>query len=98
MDSRQELLPSFPLQAIIKTMTIIMTNNYFEFRDTFFLQLPGTAMVTLATAMWVTLYYVYHKEYYLIPRHGAHPTYYRRFIDDMIIIWVVNTPTATRAL
>ena len=93
MGARQELPSAFPLKTIIEAMSIIMTNNNFECGDTFFLQLLGTAMGTSAVVMWATLYYAYHKEHYLIPRHGEHLLYYQRFIDDMLIIWVGNKTT-----
>ena len=74
-------------------MLIIMTNNYFEFGNTFFLQLLGTVRGTSSAVMWATLYYAYHEEHCLVPRYGEHLLYYRCFIDDMLIVWVGNKTT-----
>ena len=78
----------FPVEAIIKAMNIIMRNNIFEWGSLRFLQLLGTAMGTSAAVMWATLYYGYHEEHHLIPTYGQHLLYFRRYIDDIILIWL----------
>ena len=90
----QGLLPAlFPLEAVIEAMTIIMTNNIFEFGNMYFLQLLGTAMGTSSAVMWATLYYAYHEVHTLIPKHGGNLLYFRRFIDDIFGIWIGNSTT-----
>ena len=86
MGACQELPPSFPLKVIIEAMSIIMTNNYFGFCDMFFLQFHGIAMRTSAAVMWTTLYYAYHEEHCLLPQHGEHLLYYRRFFGNMMLV------------
>ena len=75
MAAQQELLPAFPLKAVIEAMTIIMTDIIFEYRDTYFVQILSIAMGTSTAVMWVTIYYAYHKEHCLISRQGAHLLY-----------------------
>ena len=90
LDAQNKLGTLFPLEAILEAMRIIMKNNIFEFGDCYFLQLLGTAMGTSAAVMWATLYFAYHEVFTLIPKHGAHLPYFKRFIDDMFGVWTGN--------
>ena len=56
----------------------------------YFLQLLGTAMGTSAVVMWVTIYLVYHEIHQLIPVHGLHLFYFKRFMDNIIGIQIGN--------
>ena len=78
-----KLPKGFPLEAVKVAMETIMRNNVFEWGDLFFLQKLGTAMGTSAAVMWATLYYAYHEVHCLIPKHGRHLLYFKRFIDDI---------------
>jgi hypothetical protein len=93
LDAQNKLGLYFPLEAVIEAMKIIMRNNLFEFGDCYFLQLLGTAMGTSAAVMWATIYYAYHEVHTLIPNHGQHLLYFKRFIDDMIGVWIGNATT-----
>ena len=93
MDEKEQLPANFPLEAVIHAMKTIMRNNIFEWGDLFFLQLIGTAMGTSAAVMWATLYYAYHEVHTLIPAHGQFLLYFKRFIDDILGIWIGNTTT-----
>jgi len=89
-----DLPPSFPLEAVKFAMEVIMRNNIFEWGDLHFLQLLGTAMGTSAAVMWATLYYGYHEVHTLIPRYRNNLFYFRRFIDDIFIIWLRDSTDA----
>jgi hypothetical protein len=92
--NQQNKLPlTFPLDAVKAAYRIIMKNNIFEWGDLCFLQLLGTAMGTSAAVMWATLYNAYHEVHTLIPRHGQHLVYFKRFIDDIFCVWKGNTTT-----
>ena len=54
------------------------------------MQLIGTSMGTSAAVMWVTMYYGYHETIVLLPKYGANLLYFKRFIDDIIGIWLVD--------
>lgn len=84
----------FPVDAIKTAMNVIMRNNIFEWGDLYFLQLLGTAMGTSAAVMWATLYFGYHEVHTLLPRFGRHLLYFRRFIDDMIGVWLSDDSSA----
>ena len=87
----------FPLEAVLSAMRCIIRNNVFEWGDLFFLQLLGTAMGTSAAVMWATLYFAYHEVHTLIPKHGKHLLYFRRFIDDICGVWIGNATTDWKA-
>lgn len=89
LDELQPDLPQgFPIEAVKFAMEVIMRNNIFEWGDLYFLQLLGTAMGTSAAVMWATLYYGYHEVHTLIPRYNNNLFYFRRFIDDIFLIWL----------
>jgi hypothetical protein len=75
--SRNELPSSFPLDAVLEAMTVIMKNNIFEWGDLCFLQLLGTAMGTSAAVMWATIYFAYHEVHTILPRHGTSLLYFK---------------------
>ena len=91
-----ELPPDFPTDFVINATQLIMTANVFQFDDTFWLQLCGTAMGTSLACMYATIYYSFHEEIHLFPRFSqtlpAHNTanpliLYARLIDDAFQIW-----------
>ena len=84
----------FPVEAIKDAMSLIMRNNIFEWGSLYFLQLIGTAMGTSAAVMWATLYFGYHEAKTLLPKYGTYHLYYRRFIDDIVGIWLWDNSTA----
>ena len=84
----------FPVEAIKDAMTIIMRNNIFEWGVLRFLQLLGTAMGTSAAVMWATIYFGYHEAKTLIPKYGDHFLYFKRYIDDIFLIWLVDDSSA----
>ena len=87
LETNNQLPNNFPIEAVKYAMGIIMRNNIFQFGDLHFLQLLGTAMGTSAAVMWATLYFGYHEVHTLIPKYNNNLFYFRRFIDDIFLIW-----------
>ena len=85
-----DLPAGFPLRAVNDAMGLVMRNNIFEWGDTYFRQLLGTAMGTSAACMWATIYYGVHESTTLIPTHGDNLLIFLRFIDDIFGIWTGN--------
>ena len=90
LDGLADQLPDdFPLEAVKEAMVLVMENNIFEWGDMYFLQLLGTAMGTSAACMWATIYYAVHESGLLLPKyHRQLMDFLKRFIDDMIGLWV----------
>ena len=85
---RPLLPPDFPFNAVKFAMWVIMKNNIFQFGVLYFLQLLGTAMGTPVAVMWATLYFAYHEHMCLLPKYGTNLLYFKRYIDDIIAIWL----------
>ena len=77
----------FPIDLVILLLKIVMENNIFRFGDLWFKQLNGTAMGTIAAVKYATLYCALHKEEFIIPKYKDQLLYFKRFIDDIIVIW-----------
>ena len=66
-----------------------MKNNLFAFGDTYWKQIPGVAMGTPTACMLATIYYGIHENTYLIPKYKRNIPFLKRFIDDMIGVFLV---------
>ncbi len=80
---------TFPWDAVSKGLNIIMRNNVFNFGDLCFKQLNGTEMRTAPGPSYATIYYGRH-EAKMLPNHDSNLLFYRRFIDDVIGIILVD--------
>ena len=73
-------VPPFLREALL----LVLTNNYTEFNDDFFLQLSGTAMGTPVAVCYASLFLAALEEPIL---NNTNLILYRRFIDDIFVIW-----------
>jgi len=90
-------LPSdLHIELITEAISIVMTQNVFQFDDTYWIQTCGAAMGTSVACVLATIYYSYHEETTLLPTYGnSGPLlFYKRFIDDGFIIWRPTVPYA----
>ena len=74
-----------PVNALIRGLEIVMSNNVFQFGDTYWLQTAGTAMGGPPAPSYAMLYYGIHEER-IIPKFEE-LEYYTRYIDDTFNIW-----------
>jgi len=82
--------------CLLAALAIIMKNNIFQFSDTYWKQLSGTAMGTLPACMWATLFFQSHKKY-INAFFGEYLLDWARYIDDGIGIWNwTGTPECIR--
>ena len=82
-----ELPLNFPSNLIIKVLNVVMHNNIFQFGDTWWKQKIGTAMGTSCACIYSTIYYAYHERTLLLEKYKNNIIYYKRFIDDIFLIW-----------
>ncbi len=71
---------------VVEALRIIMENNIFQFSDTWWRQLEGTAMGTPPACMWATLFFADHEEF-LCNKYARYLLHWSRFIDDGFGIW-----------
>ena len=62
-----EIPVGFPTQMVLSAIKLVMHNNVFQFDDTYWLQLTGTAMGTNLACMYATIYFSYLEETKLLP-------------------------------
>jgi len=65
-----------------------MRNNIFNFSNTTWLQLSGTAMGTPAACAYATITYGQYENSNILPKFKPNLLYYRRYIDDIFRIWL----------
>jgi hypothetical protein len=63
-----------------------MSNNIFQFGDTYWLQIDGTATGVSPSCVYATIYFAQFEED--IVKKYPEIVFYRRYIDDVLIIWV----------
>ena len=77
---------SYEQYAVIEALNLLMKNNLFQFGDTYWLQIDGTAMGVSPSCTYATLYFSEHEK--LLLKHYPEIIFYRRYIDDLFGIWV----------
>ena len=83
---RSELPRDFPTALVLDGLDTVMRYNVFSFGSRRFLQLDGTAMGTSCACNYATIYYSYHEETKLLVDDTHLLLFYRRYIDDALII------------
>ena len=73
--------------VITAFLWLIPTLNNFIFNGTNYLQLSGVAMGTKYAVMYANLFVSYFEENYIYNLINNKCSFYKRFIDDIFIIW-----------
>jgi len=92
----QQLHPGFPIQAICKSLRLVMNNNVFTFGDQTFQQRNGTAMGTPPVPPYATLYYGPFKNA-VTTRFANRLPFYRCFIDNVLGVYLCHPNPETDA-
>ena len=87
LENEHNIPLEFPTNLVLSLLTIVMENNIFQFGDLWYHQVSGTAMGTSVAPIYALLYYGIHENNSLLPEFGRHIIYYRRFIDDVLVLW-----------
>jgi hypothetical protein len=89
IQSNRDHIPSgFPCNLFLQILDLVMRNNIFSFADTYWLQLSGTAMVTLVACAYATVTFSHYENTTILTEFSPQLLYYRRYIDDIIGIWL----------
>jgi hypothetical protein len=92
------LIPkNFPRELFLRVLRIIMENNIFTFRDTYWLQTQGTAMGTPGDPLSPILMFGYHENTSILTKFESTLLYYKHYIDDIFGIWIDNTNIPTNS-
>ena len=82
-----------PPAVLMDALRLIITNNVFQFGDTFWLQKVGTAMGAPPAPPWATIFFGIHEET-VLEIFGARLQLYRCLIGDFLGIWLVDPDPA----
>jgi len=84
------------ISTIIKSLSIVLKNNYIEFNNETYLQINGTAMGQSCAVVFANIY-VYELENEIVSKYLNEKLllYYIRFIDDVFAILFHNSFTNT---
>ena len=75
-----------PPGAMSDLLNIVLTQNYFQFNDSMYHQVQGTAMGTKMAPAYANLFMAELEEK-LLRNHTTDPILWKRYIDDILCIW-----------
>jgi hypothetical protein len=96
---KADLPTGFPTNMVVAATELVMTYNVFQFDDTFWLQISGTAMGTPTACTFATIYFALHEELSYLRKYHVHHQltaaeksaapmlFYARLIDDTFQLW-----------
>lgn len=84
-----------PIYVLKQILNYILHYNCFQFCDLHFLQVRGVAMGTPMAPNYANLYMSHLEENYIFKLPNQ-PTYYRRYIDDILLIYDHSTEKLTQ--
>jgi hypothetical protein len=87
--NHQHVFAQEKTEALIEALGLVFRNNYFKFGNTYWNQSTGTGMGTPSAPPWATVMYALHEDK-MIPRWAENVPFYKRFIDDVIGVWLVH--------
>ena len=73
---------------ICQLLMLILYNNVFQFGDTYWVQLVGTAMGTPMACIYATIFFAYYEQTILLPKYNKNILFFRCQIDNIFCVWV----------
>ena len=89
--AHEEQFADVPIDALLAALDLVMRNNIVQFGDTHWKQRTGCAMGTPPAPPYATLYFAVW-EATLLTEFGDNLFFLRRYIDDLLGIWVPMDP------
>jgi hypothetical protein len=93
--NREHSSSSFPCDLFLQVLSLVMQNNIFSFADTCWLQLSGRAMGTPVACAYATVTFGHYENTTILTEFSPQLLYYRRYIDDIIGIWLPPNDSQT---
>ena len=81
--------PFLPVHPLTEALTLLMKHNIFQFGDTYWKQLTGTAMGAPPAPTYANVSFATH-EVHLLEEFDDSLAYYKRYIDDVFGIWICH--------
>ena len=72
--------------SLIKLLKLVLSKNNFDFNEKHYLQTGGTAMGTRVAPSYANTFMGWFEDTFVYP-HNPSPIVWKRFIDDIFIIW-----------
>jgi hypothetical protein len=96
LQDNTESFSYLPRKAIFDALSIILHNNYFTFRDTYWHQVNGVAIGAPPSPSVATIFFAPHKDY-CCDEHNDAIYFYVHFIDDVFWTWIppIHNPILT---
>ena len=88
LKKENKLCQNFPTTFILELLTLVMKENIFQFGNTYWIQLTGTAMGTPIAVTYANLYSGWKERSELIPKFNKNILHLSRFVDDLFGIWI----------
>ena len=85
--ANQARFPCLPLTPLTEAISLLMKHNVFQFGDTFWKQLTGTAMGAPPAPTYANVSFATH-EVSILDEFENSLAYYKRYIDDVFGIWI----------
>ena len=76
---------------LLALLKIVMTTNIFQFGNTWWCQLIGTAMGTPCACIYATMFFAWYERQHLLLKYKQHLLLYKRQINDIFGIWIDDT-------
>ena len=84
----QAKFPLLPVSPLLEAIGMIMYHNVFQFGDTYWKQLSGTAMGAPPAPTYANASFATFEASIILPKYKSNLAYYKRYIDDVFGIWI----------
>ena len=86
LDNEKHL--AVPPADLMDALRLLITKNVFQFGDTYWLQKVGTATGAPPEPPWATTFFGIHEDA-VLAQFGDRLQLHHRFIDDVLVVWLV---------